>query len=180
MSEVPSNQDQIIDTCQTLISEYQALRNKFHLPNPNLIFGGKPYTDFDQQRINYRDELYSVAKAYNLPLYRSPNFFQQHPNLGAFYLSERGIVLTNSQKIGKIIDSATKRKYDRGDYLMDLTQEVVRGLIHQSNPEISPAELARQSVLSAYSSEKITPDFVTSTFPSLVQKSIQIHTQIAA
>ncbi len=180
MSEILFNSDHFIDTCQTLISEQQKLRNKFKLPNPSLIFGGKPYTNFDKQRLEYYDELKSVAKTNNLSLREFPDFFQQHPNLGSFYSSEHRIVLTNSQKIGEKINSATGRKYDRGDYLMDLTQEVVRGLIHQSNPDMSPKELSEQSVLSAYPLEKITFDFIVDTLPSLVQKNLQIHTQIAA
>ena len=106
MSEILFNPDQFIDTCQTLISEQQNLRNKFKLPNPNLIFGGKPYVNFDKQRLEYYDELKSVAQIHSLSLHEFPDFFQQHPNLGSFYSSEHGIVLTNSQKIGKIIDSS--------------------------------------------------------------------------
>ncbi len=178
MPETPSNQDQIVDTCQKLISEHENLRNKFGLPDLNSLFENS-YTSYDQQLLDYYHKLRFVAESHGLPLYKSPIFFQEHPNLGSFYQPKLGVILFNPGKIGTLIDE-TDSKYDRREYLIDLTQEIARGLIHKSDPEISNQDLARQSVISVCFSKRITPDFVANVFPALIQENFQTHQQITA
>lgn len=158
--------------------EHTDLRHKFNLPNPDSITG-QSFFDINDQRHKYYNQLISLATE-NKFIFKSEKFFQKHPELGSYYLANSDVLLINPRKVNTIVNQNTGRKYDRLSYLLDLTQELTRGLVKRSNPDIPDDELARLSVLSVFSPHRIstTPDFATKTLPDLIAKNLQLHQKI--
>ena len=162
-------------TSEQLIQEHLNLRHQLNLPDPDSITG-QSFSDLNLERRKYYGQLLSLATQ-NKFIFKSKDFFQKHPEFGSYYLSKSNVLLINPKKINTITDPNTGRKYDRLSYLFDLTQELTRGLIKNSNPDISENDLARLSVLSVCPPSRITnnPDFATKIFPQLVENNLQTH-----